>query len=649
MGGSLSLVAGIAAQARRGHFIMLIMRTLIALLMTLAAAAVTAQVQTFEQASFQLAGTEAHSPPAPAAVRLPDNWSLQRQHAQGLGIYRIVWPMATVPGAQQALFIKRISMDAEVLVNGRLVRSSNGLREPYMRRWNHPWLVEVPNSFLVAGQNLIEVRVAALRDYNGGLSAIQAGDLVALQPEYERARFWQIDAAIFSFAVLLSMGVLSLLLGFRSGAQTYYSVAGAAAIAGALHNTDHFLLYVPFDWRVWALVVNAANVWFFVCIAIFLLRYARGQTSRIEVSMIGYGVVCMAALALWLWGPLTSELWALVWLPFFGFVSLYLLFESWTMAVAKRNFESVFVALAMTIFVALEIQGYLVQFRWLPFDRTYYSPLAGVLLAISLALMLVNQFFAALEDAARTNQELEARVAAKHAELDTSFTQLQGTVRANAALRERDRLLGEMHDGLGAQLIAGLKRAQSKRLTQEDMAQILRDCLTDLRLMVDSTAQTAEDLRSALGNLRYRFEQSLLDGSVELRWDLSELPEGYQLTPKATLNVLRIVQESLSNSLKYSKATWMGVSATQLSNGRIGLRITDNGVGFEEPSSLPGFGLNNMRRRAREMGGEVNVISGPAGTAVALTLPLPIDINNPVTLGQTTIGFNPATTTGTNG
>jgi signal transduction histidine kinase len=315
------------------------------------------------------------------------------------------------------------------------------------------------------------------------------------------------------------------------------------------------------------------------------------------------------------------------------------------MAVTRRNLESLLVALAMTIFVAFEAQGYMVQFRWLPFDSTYYSPMAGVLLALSFALMLVNQFFAALQESARINQQLEERVAVKHAELEASFVQLQGTVRTNAALRERDRLLGEMHDGLGAQLIAGLKRAQAKRLGQEDMAQILRDCLNDLRLMVDSTAETAEDLRSALGNLRYRFEQSLIDGSIELRWDLSELPEGYQLTPKATLNVLRIVQESLSNSLKYSKASWLGVSATHLSDGRVGLRITDNGVGFDEPSSLPGFGLNNMRRRAREMGGEINVISGPAGTAVALTLPLPISDANPATLGLgTTINFPPMQT-----
>lgn len=597
-----------------------------------------AEVQRFDQANIFMAG---ESSTAGAVVPLPDNWSVSRQQADGVGIYQINWPLATVPAEPQAVFVKRISMDAEVRINGRTVRSSNMVGQLYARRWNHPWLVEVPASFLVAGLNTIEIKVSARRDYNSGLSMVYAGNLMSLQPIYERSRFWQIDAAIFSFAVLLSMGVLALLLGFRAAAQSYYSVAGAAAIAGALHNTDHFLQYVPFDWRVWSLLVNAANVWFFIFIAIFLLRYARGQSqsSRLEAAMIGYGVVATFALALWLWGLLTSELWALVWMPFFCVVILYLQYETWAMAISKRDFESVFVALAMTIFVLLQVQGYLVQFRWLPFDSTYYSPLAGVLLAISLALMLVNQFFAALEQAALTNQELEARVAVKHAELDASFVQLQGTVRSNAALRERDRLLGEMHDGLGAQLIAGLKRAQTKRLTQEDMTQILRDCLTDLRLMVDSTAQTAEDLRSALGNLRYRFEQSLLDGSVELRWDLSELPEGYQLTPKATLNVLRIVQESLSNSLKYSKASWMGVSATQLSNGRFGLRITDNGVGFEEPSSLPGFGLNNMRRRAREMGGEVNVISGPAGTAVALTLPMPMtDSTNPITISQTTIG-----------
>ncbi|MGL4577110.1 MAG: ATP-binding protein [Burkholderiaceae bacterium] len=581
------------------------------------------EVTTFSQARFQYLGADPATQ-TNAPITLPDNWSATRQHAAGIGIYRIDWPLASVPDAPQAIYVKRISMDAEIHVNGRLLRSGNGLREPYAQRWNHPWLVEIPRSFLVAGPNLIEIHVAAYRDYNGGLSTVKVGDLALLQPEFDRARFWQIDASIFSFAVLLSMGVLALSLGLRRRTQSYYAVAGAAAIVGALHNISHFLSYAPFAWRLWALVIHSANAWFFVFIAIFFLRYSRNQSRRLEIALLGYAGVCTAALALWLWGPLTSELWGLVWLPFLVVVSIYLLYESWLMAFSRRSFESTLVAVAMTIFVALEVHGYLIQFRWLPFDTTYYSPMAGVLLAISMTLMLVNQFFAALDDAARVNLQLEERVAAKHAELDSSFIQLQGTVRTNAALRERDRLLGEMHDGLGAQLIAGLKRAQSKRLSQEDMAQILRDCLTDLRLMVDSTAETAEDLRSALGNLRYRFEQSLMDGSVELRWDLSELPEGYQLTPKATLNVLRIVQESLSNSLKYSKATWMGVSATQLSNGRIGLRITDNGVGFEEPSNLPGFGLNNMRRRAREMGGEVNVISGPAGTAVALTLPLPM-------------------------
>jgi signal transduction histidine kinase len=602
-------------------------------------------VQTFSQAVFRLLGQDQPDLQAATVVRLPDNWSERRQQASGLGLYVIEWPLASVPDTAQAIFAKRIAADAEISVNGRILRSNEQLAQAPAPRWNQPWLIEIPNSFLVVGTNQIEVRVHALRDQNAGLSTVSAGDLALLRPVYERTRFWQVDAAIFAFAILLAMGLLALLLGARRAAHSYYAVAGAAAVAGALHNTHYFLQTVPFDLRVWALLADAANIWFFVFIAIFLLRYAREQNNRLEVVMIGYGLICTAALALWLWGPMPSEVWAMVWLPFFALISLYLLFESWYMAVARRNFEALLVALAMTIFVAFEAQGYMVQFRWLPFDETYYSPLAGVLLALGFALMLVNQFFAALQESARINQVLEERVAAKHSELEASFVQLQGTVRTNAALRERDRLLGEMHDGLGAQLIAGLKRAQSKRLGQEDMAQILRDCLNDLRLMVDSTAETAEDLRSALGNLRYRFEQSLIDGSIELRWDLSELPEGYQITPKATLNVLRIVQESLSNSLKYSKASWLGVSAAHMSDGRVGLRITDNGVGFDEPSSLPGFGLNNMRRRAREMGAELNIISGPAGTAVALTLPLPVSDANPATLGLgTTIGFPPMQT-----
>ncbi len=100
------------------------------------------------------------------------------------------------------------------------------------------------------------------------------------------------------------------------------------------------------------------------------------------------------------------------------------------------------------------------------------------------------------------------------------------------------------------------------------------------------------------------------------------------LPPGVEAVLLRICQEALTNVRKYAKATQMTVTLA-FDDSQVRLAVQDNGIGFdpEIPAARglnsSGFGLINMRERARLVGGELTVHSDTGhGTVVEATLSL---------------------------
>jgi signal transduction histidine kinase len=94
------------------------------------------------------------------------------------------------------------------------------------------------------------------------------------------------------------------------------------------------------------------------------------------------------------------------------------------------------------------------------------------------------------------------------------------------------------------------------------------------------------------------------------------------LNPAAALSILRMLQEVLANVLKHARAASISV-ATACEDGQVAVIVEDNGVGFD-PHKIdrPGRGLDNLRRRARALGGAVDNASVHGATRVCIRLPL---------------------------
>src|ERR1700674_1825355 len=190
---------------------------------------------------------------------------------------------------------------------------------------------------------------------------------------------------------------------------------------------------------------------------------------------------------------------------------------------------------------------------------------------------------------------------------------MQQMERQAAVVEERQRIMSDMHDGIGGQLISTLSMAEHGEASMAEVAAGLRECIDDLRLTIDSLEPTENDLLPVLGNLRYRLEGRLKTQGITLDWRVMDVPKLACLTPQNVLHILRILQEAFTNVLKHARASIVQVETGVDAPGEhVFIRVRDNGHGFTGDHA--GHGLANMRRRAQVIGGILQIHPSPSGT-----------------------------------
>lgn len=191
--------------------------------------------------------------------------------------------------------------------------------------------------------------------------------------------------------------------------------------------------------------------------------------------------------------------------------------------------------------------------------------------------------------------------------------------------RERERILRDLHDGVGSQLLGLIARARAGKLEGETLTRELEECFEDLRLIVNSMDPVEPSLEETLGELRLRVHRQCDSTGVALSWHCDDTSQ-LRLPADATLQLLRAVQEMLSNALRHAKARAVALRVCFLGPSEPFLQVSveDDGVGFD-PERLvrSGRGLASLRARAQKLSGTLQVRSSSKGTRVELQIPAP--------------------------
>jgi signal transduction histidine kinase len=128
--------------------------------------------------------------------------------------------------------------------------------------------------------------------------------------------------------------------------------------------------------------------------------------------------------------------------------------------------------------------------------------------------------------------------------------------------------------------------------------------------------QTGEPIANAIQRHVEVFERQR---GIQVDLDLAELPH---LSPRIGGEMLRVVQEAMSNAARHADATRISVGI-RIAGGMLVVEVRDNGMGFDPQQSSGGFGLTSMRERVESLGGEFSIQSEPsAGSTVHARVPI---------------------------
>jgi signal transduction histidine kinase len=549
---------------------------------------------------------------------LPLRWPSEAGSPLRTIALRMRFGLAEVPDRTWALLLSHATEGGRFSVNGHFIGAVAAESEWRHVAWRRPQLLAIDPSLLHSGDNEILIETA----YGPGahlLAGVEVGSLSELWNHYALQLFlsylWDWAGATVALLIAVVFGAL-----WIQRREANSRLLALAAVCWLVYCTMGLVEIMPTEMRF---SVHLASM---VAIAAFaaLLAVALLRLSELARPSWEWPIWIFAAA-----GPLLSVLTSTradpyldrSWQP-----GMILIIAIATGVGLYRRTQGqpapktlVLIASIVLVLAALLDFGGAIGHNDL--DGMQALNFAGPLMLLALATPLIEGFMKMMHETEAARIELETRVREREQLLKRNFERLRESERVKVEAQERQRIMQDMHDGLGSQLMSSLMLVERGAVSNDQFAQILRESIDDMRLAIDALAADDADLAAALGNLRFRMEPRLRAAGMELTWDARRLPEELGLHPDVVLPILRIVQEALTNALKHSRARAVRVTLATEGTGdaqSLDIRIADNGRGIGE-ERVGGRGLLNMRSRAQKIGAQLKIETAiNVGTTVHL-------------------------------
>ena len=222
---------------------------------------------------------------------------------------------------------------------------------------------------------------------------------------------------------------------------------------------------------------------------------------------------------------------------------------------------------------------------------------------------------------------------AAHAAIALTNARLYEHSQELSVMQERSRLARELHDAVTQKLFSIRAHARAAAVladrTPFDPERVKAEinvvgtlgaqAHAELRAVIDGLAPPDLEAAGLADSLR---RYAVLAGrayGIPVRFTAAEMPV---LGARAEAALYRVAQEALHNALRHSGASQVGVRLARTPR-RVAVEVCDDGHGFVAEAPSGGVGLASMRERASAVGGALTIRSGPQGTLVRMTVPMP--------------------------
>ncbi|SOD30292.1 hypothetical protein SAMN05518800_5899 [Variovorax sp. YR752] len=559
-------------------------------------------------------------------VELSYHWDRQHNGRPGMASFDLPFTLEAEPETPWGIFIPRVGNVFEVQLNDALLQVYGDLdRSNDADYAKAPIYVPVPGRLLRKGDNLLQIRLHADTVRRAGLSQVVIGPAAPVRTElFESAYAWRFTGSVLLMAFSLIVGGIALALWLTQvdadakGAQRrdgIYFWAALAEFCWAVRVADGVIAEPPLSWGPWGVLMAACYAGWAASSMMFVYHLAgwgrdrRYQWVRWPIAGIVVATVLFSALSLQREEPMWLTGWLAVQIVFvLAFVSAFAVDT-----LRKPSAERLLVAGAALVTVMFGVRDWLVIRLSDAYGETTWVRYSSVFFGVALLLIVLRRFRAASVLARGSVAALAERVAQRERELAATYAELEAAARDQARTHERERILREMHDGMGSHITSAIRQLQSGQTSSGDLLRTLRDSLDQLKLQIDSIHLPPGDVGALLAAARYRLEPRLASSGIEFEWAVDEVEPVERLGAQGMRQLQFLLFEAISNVLQHAQATVLRFEAG-MQGTTVQLRVIDNGKGFDAVKHRP----RSLAERSGAIGARLTVESRPGRTVVQL-------------------------------
>ena len=568
------------------------------------------------------------------AVTLPDNWVTRWPGYSGTAWYRIDWQRQCADGQNErsspvALTLESIVMAGEVYINDSLIWRDKQLTEPLSRSWNMPRYWRLPETLLNEGINTAWIRVVGVAGQTPGLGPVRIGEPQSTLQLYEDLQWQNRTLFIVNIVVNVVMGALFFCTWLMRRTQSDHGWYALMTLFWVLFASNVLATSPwPFPDSVIAAKANAVMVILYVAsFCMFTWRFGGQSLPRIEKAMWLGAALLILMLVLAPAANLAGALAIGILIPaaLFFINCLQFPFHAWR----TRQTEHVILAGLLLFFFAVVLHDLLLLLRIIEHGRMY-SAVTSIGTTLGMSGILGLRHARNMRRIDRFNHELEAGIGRARADLSATLEREHALALTNNRLQDRLQIAHDLHDGLGGSLVRMMAMVQQADVPLQNqqvlsMLKLIRD---DLRQTIDSGSSAGVKVPATpaewIAPLRHRFMQLFDELEIDATW---QLPAEWRTPPNALqcLALTRLVEESLVNVVKHSRARHVQIQLQQPEHDVLVLSIEDNGVGFDVNAVRQAgisVGMRSMHARITAVHGTLEVTSIDGRTTLTATLQL---------------------------
>ena len=546
--------------------------------------------------------------------QLPLNWlGPVREIAQRH--FEVTFNLPKSDSSTPFLYLPRYEQALEVSLNGVPIKSS-----ALHQIWSGPLhfnsaLIAIPEGVLQQEQNrlLLTVTTGPLLP-PGSLSKIYIGRWEALSKLYHFRQFFEVQTRWLSLGVMITLFLVNLILYLSLSTERIF---GWMAIT--------FGVTLLFRVGMLAQLIPEAALWtpyLFLLAPIAGLSYLAAsielgnQRASSAWLLTGVTISALSYLLLWQTDLSIRDLGLMIAAPTLLLAilsaSLLLVLHAW-----KHPSTETTLLFSGSLLLAAGVAHDMLARKGMLDADFMLAHISILIVVIGFTTFIMRRLARMANTLRHSKQNLKQRLTEREAELHQLFDEKQRLAEQAAMTHERNRITSELHDGVAGHLSTIIALSETTSSNKE-IRSTARFALDELRMIIEAFSSENSDLYLVLATVRERCFNPLEQLGIELQWSIRDLPEVIHLKPDDTLNLLRILQEALSNALHHGAPKQITVTGNYR-DGRILIEVSNHqGTAFQTGSR--GHGLQNMRRRAESLpDGELHITPLEDGARITLS------------------------------